>query len=273
MNRQFSFLLGLGLIAVPAVLRADILVNLNPTTAFYDGGKSPRVNPAPPTPMLTSGFTYNISFTPTANDLIGLVNLMELGGTGAGTALFLSNGVPVFVSKMTSNQGTQPESMPDLIWADTAGGVDSFQVVAAASSFGLLTAGSSYSYSLSWNHQINGVFQLGFKDNINPLSLTVDSYTTAGNPFGWAAPGWVGNNSLTIGMIPTLLDMVTPAPAHFAGTTTAAGSFWHTSNLKALEGTVERALYWNEVGVVPEPSAAALGGLGMLLLLFRRRRQ
>ena len=65
----------------------------------YAGGTTVAagVNAGPTTQ--SAGLSFNITFTPTAADLTGLVTLMEIGGQTNGTALYLLDGVPVFLSK------------------------------------------------------------------------------------------------------------------------------------------------------------------------------
>lgn len=263
-------LVTLAAIVLPTVLHAQLIVNLNPATAKYDGGRIGRFVTAD-TLLTASGITYNIALTPTAADLSDTVLLMEIGGTGKGTGMYLLAGVPTIVIKENSSDAQVPELLPDLSFPDQGGGLASFQVIAAQSSFGALTAGVSYSLAISWNHSSSLLF--GVRDaSQNQIN---DSFTITGTV---GSADWFGDKTFTVGDL-VVNGVGTLTPGQTGGLSgNGAGvnaGVWDVNSgvLKPFAGTIDRALYWNEIGTVPEPSTVVLGGLGLLLWVVRSRRQ
>ena len=225
--------------ALPA--SASVLVNRDPAIARYDGGAVDDGNSTGgasgiPAAASSSGFAFNLEFTPAAADLTGTVLLMELGGTASGTGLFLVEGVPAFVSKQGSADDRIPEyTLPDLNLYDQSGGPNSSGVVAAQSSFGALSAGQTCSIGFTWDNA-GKRFQLDVQSG---GTLTTNSFTIMGTPGNWA-----GNSSLTVGPF-TVKSSIGGAAGVNAGTD--VGVPWDVDLAKSLSGTIQRALYWNGV--------------------------
>src|SRR6266705_2356927 len=129
MNYHKSVLLTLAAFTVTAsTVVAANLSNLSAGTAQYNGGATNTGNsahPTAPTPIpaqtLANGFTFNIDFAPTANDLSGTVLLGELGGTANGWGMFLYNGQLFFSTKQNSSDVFTLSSLNDLTLIDGTG--------------------------------------------------------------------------------------------------------------------------------------------------------
>ena len=227
-------------VCVPTA-RAAILINRDPAIARYDGGAVDDGNTTGgvsgiPAASFSSGFAFNLEFTPAAADLTGTVLLMEIGGTASGTGLFLVEGVPTFVSKQGSADDRIPEyTLPDLNLYDQTGGPNSLGVVAAQSGFGVLSAGQTCSIGLTWDHA-GKRFQL---DAQSGGQLTTNSFTVTGTPVNWA-----GNSSLTVGPF-TVKSSIGGGAGANAGSN--VGAPWDADLTKSLAGSIQRALYWNGV--------------------------
>ena len=233
-------LLPLLLLTASLPSHAAIIVDLNPVDANYAGGKNAGTTRSS---TAANGLTFNITFTPTAADLTGLVTLMEIGGQTNGSALYLLDGVPVFLSK---TGGGTVYTIPDTTF-DTSG-------IAVAHSGGSLTVGDQTTVAAIYN------------PGTGALTLAVGS-TPVTDTFSITNPqsNWNGNNSLSVGTRSNNIG-------DRSGTFSSAGTF--NQDLKSLAGTVDGdAYYWNSSAatVIPETSVALLGSLGMLVLLRRRR--
>ncbi|MEI8040892.1 MAG: discoidin domain-containing protein [Verrucomicrobiota bacterium] len=227
-------------LALPIALQAAVIVNLNPSTASYNGGV---VDDGGVTGSQSgigfattgNGLTFNIEFSPAADDLSGTVLLVEIGGTANGTGLYLVDGVPTFVSKQGSGDVRVPEfalPTPDLDFADQAGGVNSIGVVAAQSDFGVLSAGQTYTVALTWDQATR--FQLGVESD---GAVTTNNFTvtrTIGN--------WAGNSTLSVGSFSSKGNVGGLAGANASNN---LGAPWDVDLAKPFAGTILRALYWN----------------------------
>ena len=221
--------------------RAAVLINRDPAIARYDGGAVNDGNTTGgtsgiPAASSSSGFAFNLEFTPAAADLTGTVLLMEIGGTASGTGLFLVEGVPTFVSKQGSADDRIPEyTLPDLNLFDQSGGPNSSGVVAAQSGFGSVSAGQSCSIGLTWDH-VGKRFQFDVQSG---SQLTTNSFTVTGTPVNWA-----GNSSLTVGPFTVTNSIGSGAGANVGSN---VGAPWDADLTKSLAGSIQRALYWNGV--------------------------
>ena len=204
---------------------ADVIVTLDPLDANYAGGITGIAGSPQAGTTQENGLTFNITFTPTADDLTGLVTLMEIGGQTNGVAMYLLDGVPVVLSK-TAGGGVY--TIPDTTF-DTTG-------IAVAHSGGSLSAAVQTTVALIYD-PVSG-----------DLSLAVGS-TPVTDTFSITSPqlNWNGNNSLSVG-----LRSVNAGDR--AGTFVAAGTF--NQDLKSLAGTIDGdAYYWNSSeGSVITPS-------------------
>ncbi|QTN32027.1 PEP-CTERM sorting domain-containing protein [Akkermansiaceae bacterium] len=229
------------LLGAPAAHSA-IIVNLLPGDAKRAGGATAGVTPSGI--VQADGMAFNITFTPTAADLTGLVTLMEIGGQTSGTALYLLDGTPIFLSKSGGGNVYTPT---DTSFGDGSG-------IAILHSGGVLTAGVQTVAALVYSGA-GGAYSFGVG-----LSPIVDSGTVTS-----PQANWNGNNSLSVGTRSV-------NNGDRAGTFSSAGAF--NQDLKSLAGTIDGdAYFWNNgtASIVPEPSTALLGALGMLALLRRRR--
>jgi len=257
------------------------LTDLSAGTAQYDGGAINTGNashPTVPTPIpvqnLALGHTMNVAFTPTVADLSGTVLLMELGGSANGSGLYLYNGELFYTTKQASSDNFIADSLNDTILIP-GGGVTHGEA-ALLSTYGLLTAGLSYTAAVSWDQA--GNLQLAIQQGVSAGVL--DTFTLTGS-FG----NWQGDRSFSVGQSPrTQAGGVGGSVGGMAGENVGfnPAAPWNVETdtdvqiLQSLAGTVENALYWNAAGnltVVPEPSVIAVAGVGLTVLLLARRRR
>lgn len=258
MTSKKSFILSA--IAFPAVLGAQTLVtNLGtPEYSHIGTGADNAYTVAQSATTAANGFTFEVNFTASAADVAQSgknVLLMEIGGTANGVGLVLQNGVPMFVVKINSTDAQVPEysltSQADMTWADQTGGSTSLRVVGAASSFGTLVAGQSYSIALTWDNA--HTFSLGVQQGIGGI-YTVDTFTTTDNVP--ATNSWIGGASggaISIGGATSLGNL-----GGFSGNNAGIDAgIWDVSNyqafsdLEAINGS-----YWNGVGIIVPTTAA-----------------
>jgi hypothetical protein len=227
-----------------ATSQATILVNLDPATALYDsdikgvvndGGSGPADGaahlsgiPVLDTAEHVKGFTFNIAFTPLTADLAGTHLLIEIGGTTSGSGLYLVDGIPTFIGKQGSADGTLPTSLNDT----------TLNAIAVQSSSGKLLAGTEYSVSVSWNQA--GTLELIVAANGG--SPLLNSFAIAGTPGNWS-----GNDTLSV---------KTLGKAYAGGLSgnNAGSNFglpFDVDTASSLQGTVSRALFWNANSVTP----------------------
>jgi len=236
-------LLSIALVIATTPAHAAVIVSLSPVTADYAGGANTGTSIGGTTQA--DGLTFNITFTPTAADLTGLVTLMEIGGQTNGTALYLFDGTPVFLSK---TGGGSEYTIPDTTF-DGSG-------IAVQHSGGSLTAGVQTTVAAIYN---NALGDLTLAVGSTPVTSTISISNPQSN--------WNGNNSLSVG---TMSGNVGDRSGTFGDTAAAFGT-----DVKSLAGTVDGdAYYWNSSAatVIPEPSTAILACLGGMLGLLRRRR-
>jgi hypothetical protein len=241
------------LLAFTGYSAGEILVNLDPSTALYDSAVKGVVNdggfgpgsagnlsgvPALGAAHLSSGFTFNIAFTPADRDLIGTILLIEIGGTANGSGLYLVDGVPTLISKQGSSDRARPDSLHDTALPE----------IALQSPLGKLVAGTAYSYSASWNHQ--GTLEL----NVKPEGGEVISkqFTISGN-FG----DWSGNDTLSVATVGR--NNLGGQSGSNAGND--LGAPFDVDITTSFTGTVSRALFWNSQAVSPiAPTAPIIHG-------------
>lgn len=226
------------LFAATLPLSSSVLMRLDPATAAYDGlavddGGTTGGSSGISQPVLANGFTFNITFTPTAADLSGTVLLMEIGGTSNGSGLYLIDGVPTFISKQGSNDATLPTSLNDT----------SLPTIAVQSSVGTLVAGTEYSLASAWNHA--GKLDLAV---FNGTTLTPDTFTITGTPGDWS-----GNESLSVG-----IKTSNASTGGLSGNDASSnfGPPFDVHECKGVEriGNISRAIYWNRHAPVIDAS-------------------
>jgi hypothetical protein len=226
--------------------RAAVIVTLNPADAKYAGGANAGTTIGGTTTQ-SNGLTFNMTFTPTTADLLGLVTLMEIGGQTNGAALYLLDGAPVFLSK---TGGGSVYTISDTTFGDASG-------IAVAHSGGSLSADVQTTVAAIYN-PVSGNLSLAVGS-----TPATDTFSITNSPLNWN-----GNNSLSVGTRSINLG-------DRAGTFPTAGTF--NQDLKSLAGTIDGdAYYWNDssgsIISIPEPSTSVLGALGLIGLLARRRR-
>jgi hypothetical protein len=226
-----------------AASEATILINLEPKDALYDSDKLGLVNdttgPADlaghpsgvkvlDTAEHPAGFTFNISFVPTAADLNGTRLLIEIGATSNGSGLYLVNGVLTFIGKQGASDAALPTGLNDT----------TLNTIAVQSSAGKLIANTAYSASASWNHL--GTLELKItEDTGSPL---LNSFAISG-----AVGNWSGNDTLSVKTI---------SRTNLGGLSgnNAANVFglpFDVDDAQNFQGTVSRALFWNANAVTP----------------------
>lgn len=237
--------------------KGAVLVGLDPGAAKYDSDLKGIVDDGGTAggqsgvPVLGDtehalGATFNIAFTPVAADLeratpsaARTVLLIELGGTSNGIGLYLIDGVPTLLSKQNSNDVTVPGSLNDTV----------LPAIAVQSPIGKLNAGTSYSFSGSWDHV--GTVELVVKPE-GGVAVT-SRHAISGTPSNWS-----GNDSLSVRTI-----SVPGSVGGLAGSnaTNVLGPPFDVHNASNFSGTVTRALFWNASAVTP-PVATAPAVLG-----------
>ncbi len=71
-----------------------------------------------PDPDTDAGFAMDLTFQPSGFDDFGTVRVAEIGGTSNGSGVYLIDGIPHFVSKMSSAPGDLPSGLADTDWTD-----------------------------------------------------------------------------------------------------------------------------------------------------------
>lgn len=229
-----------------AVSEATILVDLDPAAALYDSDSKGVVSDTTGPADLTGhpsgvkaldtlehpfGFTFNISFIPTAADLNGTRLLIEIGATSNGSGLYLVNGVLTFIGKQGASDAALPTGLNDT----------TLNTIAVQSSAGKLLAGTSYSASVSWNHA--GTLELIIaEDGVTPLTPLLNSFAISGAPGNWS-----GNDTLSV------KTLSRPDLGGLSGNNAANvfGPPFDVNDTSNLQGTVSRALFWNANAVTP----------------------
>ncbi|WP_367874474.1 LamG-like jellyroll fold domain-containing protein [Luteolibacter sp. Populi] len=241
-----------------------VLVELDPQDALYDSDEKGIVDdggtagsksgiPALADPQHVLGATFNISFTPVAADLdraaatptaARTVLLIEIGGSSNGLGLYLIDGVPTLLSKQGSNDVTVPGSLNDTTQP----------AIAVQSPIGKLNAGTTYSFSASWDH-VNTVELVVKPDGGSPAT---SRHVISGNPGNWS-----GNDTLSVGKIST--TSVGGLAGGNAGSN--LGAPFDLDLTKNFTGTIVRALFWNANGVTPPiPTPPAVLGFEVTTL-------
>jgi hypothetical protein len=248
--------------------QAAIIVDLDPSLARFDSltdnddaaGGFAAGNPT--AAENNQGLTFNVTFTPAAGDLdsaTAAVNLIEIGGDANGTGLYLLNGELHFISKMNGGTGNVPGGFNDLDWSSGN------NMIGVTSTFGPLSAGIEYSVAVVFDPITSGTLQIGVLPTGG--SLTLDSFDLIGRG---TRSNWSGDDSATAfrGNPPNVVG-------NLGGANIVGGNPFSEAamNSNPFEGTQGQGLYWSLNGtIIPEPSGAVLGLLGMLGLLARRRR-
>ncbi len=198
---------------------ADIIVGLDPASAFYDAAGATTQN-TQSAATRADGMTYNITFTPQTADLSGLVLLMEIGGTSNGTGLYLVDGVPHVIGKMDSTANTSMGNAHDTSYRPTGTGGGT---ISAAHSGGALTADTEATVGLVYNPSTT-TLQLAVNNNLNVDHFILTNLGTRTN--------WEGDKTLSVK----------------TATNDASGGMKGGGTMAALAGTVSRAVYWNDTG-------------------------
>lgn len=223
---------------------AAILVNLSSIPPLYDsdvkgivndGGNGPGEPaghasgiPALDTAEHVNGFTFNITFNPTAADLAGTRLLIEIGGTSNGSGLYLVDGVPTFIGKQGANDAALPTSLNDT----------TLNTIAVQSSSGKLLSGTEYSFSVSWNQA--GTLELKVAEGAGTPLL--NSFAISGAPGNWS-----GNDTLSV----ATLAKVNAGGLSGNNAGNVFGLPFDVDNASSFLGNVSRALFWNASAVTP----------------------
>ena len=246
-----------------AASQGAILIGLTPESALYnsdlkgivdDGGTAGSKSGVPVlgTAEHAGGATFNITFTPSPADLERVapttartVLLVEFGGTSNGIGLYLIDGVPTVLSKQSSNDVTVPASLNDT----------TLPAIAVQSPIGKLNAGSTYSFSASWDHA--GTLELKVRPDGG--SAITSRHAISGTPGNWS-----GNDTLSVKTISN-----TGSAGGLAGNDAVnqLGAPFDVHNAFNFAGEVTQALFWNASAVTPPvPSAPEVLGFEVTAL-------
>jgi hypothetical protein len=169
--------------------QASIIVDPGAASSIYDsltdGNGATIADPA----SAASGLTMHVTFTPSAADIASAgtaINLLEIGGTSNGTGLYLLGGELHFLSKMNGSPGNTP-SFDDL--AFNSGN----NMVSVKSTFGLLTAGTTYTVAAAYDPMTAKTLKLAIRKS--GINTHVDSYvlTGVGTKTNWSGDDTVTN--------------------------------------------------------------------------------
>lgn len=238
-----------------------IVPDLNDASALYN---STTASTSTIATTRANGLTLAASLTPSAADVTktnGAVAVIEIGGTLNGSGLWILNGNLWFISHSSSN-AVFPSSGADFNGSDSALGVN----------LGTVSADTQVNAFVSLNIA-NGTLITSFNSVVNSYSLT----GVASGGSGW---NWHGNNTVSFGLVDPFADGALGGHNGYRGGLTydnpsdaiTVDPLFVANNAVAFSGTIHRGQVFNTVSAVPEPGAAALGLLGTVTLLRRRRR-
>ncbi|WP_145246992.1 type 2 periplasmic-binding domain-containing protein [Aeoliella mucimassa] len=191
-----------------------------------------------------AGWTMNTTFTPVAADLAtGETRLlMEIGGTSNGTGLWLLDGVPTLALKTGAGLPSPISSVAsDVSLVDNA--------AAIFSSYGSLSAGTSYSIAATWN--ANDTFTLAVQDNSTQQGV-VQSTVVDGTSSSY---NWYGNSTYNVGRL-------VGDPGSYGGLSGTEGTPFTAVDAVSMDGVSDfsngtfngfETLFWNE------PSTLSVG--------------
>ena len=257
-------------LVIAPLSQAALIVDLDPIDARFDSltdddNPNTGFSAGDPGGQNANGLAFNVTFTPAAGDVNSTtqaVNIIEIGGDGNGSGLYLLGGELHFLSKMVAGGGDFVTSFNDLNFSSGN------NMIGLQSSFGPLTVGSEYTVAVIFDPvDTSPTLTIGVLPTGG--SLATESYAIAGVG---SRTNWSGDDSASAFRGGNISNFGGAIISNNANTTNP----FHENNINAnpFEGTQGQALYWtqNSPEIVPEPSASMLGLLGSLALLVRRRR-
>lgn len=258
---RVSLMATAALIATGAARAGVIVPDLNDASAIYNSATASTVTVAT---TRANGLTLAASLTPSLADVTksdGAVAVIEIGGTANGSGLWILNGNLWFISHSSQNV-VFPSSGADFSGADSAIGLNLGTVAA--------------------NTQVDAFVSLNIATGtlITSLNSVVNSYSLTGVAAGASGWNWHGNNTVSFGSPDPFADGALGGHNGYRGGLTydnpsdaiTVDALFNANNAVALSGTLHRGQVFNTVSAVPEPGSAALGLLGSVTLLRRRRR-
>lgn len=258
---RVSLMTTAALLAAGAAHAGVIVPDLNDASAIYN---STTASTATVSTTRANGLTLAASLTPSAADVTktnGAVAVIEIGGTQNGSGLWILNGNLWFISHSSQNI-VFPSSGADFSGADSAIGLN----------LGTVAADTQVDAFVSLNIATGTL--------IASLNSVVNSYSLTGVAAGAGGWNWHGNNTVSSGSPDPFADGALGGHNGYRGGLTydnpsdaiTVDPLFNANNAVALNGTLHRGQVFNTVSAVPEPGAAALGLLGAVTLLRRRRR-
>ena len=225
-DAQRPFARRLPVVAAPMLNSAQVIVDLEPEYAVYQGRAitSGAGNLTLEEISIEDGLAFNITFTPTDADLTGTTLLMEIGGEQRAAGLYLVDGVPTFTVVWNGPFTiTHTVSLDDTTFGDN-------RRIAVAHGDGALKPGVLTTVAVVFDPaKQNLQFGVG-KGALDTWKISDASTET----------DWVGNASFSVGVLSSNLGH------HGALNRIAKDRFNHQA--KSLEGNVSGAVFWNHVG-------------------------
>lgn len=180
-------------------IQADTLVpGLDTGDAYFTGGASPTFFAAS-NPDHSLGLTFGVQITPSAADVAvggvgteNLITLLETGGVFSGTGLYLVEGVPLFISKNSTNETQGPNTLPDTNGGNEGAGL--MANIAVKHTGGALTAGNTYKIHVVFDntHQAIEFAVNGVQDNF--------TLTNVGSGWNWSGDDGINYLSTNAGI-------------------------------------------------------------------------
>lgn len=211
-------------------------------TVFSDGraddDTSFDVDSGGPALVTANGFSLEMAFIPQADDLTGVVDIWEIGGSSNGSTVLLIDGVLHLLSKangapadVPTDDASVPGAFTDLLWTtdDT--------IVVPLDGATVLTAGQTARFAIVFDIANDTV-----KSSVNGSAEATAILT------GNDGNNWVGDHTVNTG---------TGAGSGTGGSSTPTGLALQTSlkNLAGGSGAVSKVRFWNEATGSTTPTA------------------
>jgi len=180
------------------------------------------------------GFTFQVEIEPAAADVESgrIVPLIELGGSLNGSGLYLVDGRAVFLAKQDSKEKQAPQSLSDRSFRDDG-------TLAMTHPAGELEAGRNYRIAVSYTPPDRDAGEARVRFRVAGGNSQPSGHTRS---VAGTRPGadWSGNERLSIATLPE-------DRARLGGYTKGASDEPLKSlDVRAFQGTLRRAFYWNQ---------------------------